>query len=428
MKIDKKDLEKSQIQINFDLEHKEVEPYLKKAAARLSEKTKIEGFRPGKAPFDIVKQKLGDMAIYEEALDEIIKKTLFNYIEKENIDVIGQPNVDIEKVAPGNPLVYKAILTLLPKVKLCDYKKDVKLERKEIKVEEERIEKVVKDFQRMYAKEKLVEREAKAGDRVEVDIDMFIDKVPITEGQAKKQSLLLGDNFFVKGFDEQIFGMKKDGSREFKLKFPKEHYRKDLADKEVEFKVKLLSVFERELPKIDDEFAKQLGAKSLKEFKSQIKADLLREAEAKQEKSLEIEMLKKLVEKSKFDPIPDLLVDSEVDKMIEELKVGIMRQGIAFEDYLISINKKAEDLKLDFAGQAMDRVKSALLTREISKHESVKVEEKELKAEIEKYLQVYGNSEQERKTIESPQYKDYLMNVLVNRKVIELLKEIIIKQ
>lgn len=427
MKTEKRDLEKSQIQINFELEHKEVEPYLKKAATRLSEKTKIEGFRPGKASFDVVKQKLGDMAIYEEALDEIIKKTLFKYIEKENLAVIGQPNIDVEKIAPGNPLSYKATLTLLPKVKLCDYKNDVKLERNEIKVDEARAEKVLKDFQKMYAKEKLVEREARAGDRVEVDIDMFINKVAVTEGSAKKQSLLLGDNLFVKGFDEQIFGMKKDKAKEFKLKFPKEHYRKDLVDKEVEFKVKLLSVFERELPKIDDEFAKQLGAKSLEELKGQVKADLLREAETKQEQTLETEMLKKLTEKSTFDPIPDLLVNSEVDKMIEELKIGVMQQGIAFEDYLTSINKKAEDLKLDFAGQALDRVKSALLTREISKHESIKVEEAEINAEIEKYLQVYGQNEQERKTIESSEYKDYLKNVIANRKVIQLLKEIIIK-
>ena len=184
MKSSVKKLDKSQIEIIVEISPEEIQPYLIKSAQRIAKEIKIEGFRPGKAPYEIIKQKVGEMGIWQESINDVISATYYQVLKEQKIITIGQPKIDIEKLAPGNEFIYKATTAVLPNVKIGDYKK-IKIKKEELKITDEQVNKVLEDIRKMQATEKLVARELKIGDRAEINFDVFIDKVPIERGNIQ---------------------------------------------------------------------------------------------------------------------------------------------------------------------------------------------------------------------------------------------------
>ncbi len=422
MKISKSQPKKSEVLLEIEVSTDEARPFLEKAAARVSKNTKIEGFRPGKAPYHIVKQKVGEMNIYQEALDNIVSHFYIEAVKQEDLDAVGQPKIEMEKVAPGNPIAFKATVSLMPEIKLGDYK-NIKVEKKEIKVEDNEIDKSINDLKKMQVKEVLVAREAQKGDRVEVDFEVSLDKVVIEGGQGKKYPIVLGEGQMIPGFEEQIEGLKKNEEREFKLKFPTEYQNKMVAGKECDFKVKLLAVYNQELPKATDEWAKGLGAESLEDLKSKIRKNLEDERKFHEEQRVEIELLKKIVEQAEFSEIPENLIHSESHRMLHEFEDSITRQGLTFDDYLKSIKKDKKELEKEFKPKAEDRVKTSIIIKEIGDAEKIEVTKEELAEETKKILtQAQGNPEAEA-NVKTDGYQGYLKTIVRNRKVIEMLKK-----
>lgn len=421
MKVEKKDLEKSQIELNVELTYEEFEPYIKKGTAKVSKEVKIEGFRPGKASFDVLKQKIGEMTILEESARIAINATLGKVIE-ENVEgqPVGQPQVDITKIAPNNPLAYKVVLALLPKVTLGDYK-TVKIKKKKIEVSEEEIKKTVDDLRDFKAKEVITESEAKDGDKLLVDINMFLDKVPIEGGQSKGVAVILGKNIVVPGFDKELVGLKKGGEKEFLLPYPKDYHMKNLANKMVEFKIKVKEVYKRELPEFNDELAKGFGFKNSEDFKNDVKKSLIGQQEKENARQQEKELLEELIKRMKFTDIPELLINHEADSMISELEQSVNSQGGKFDDYLQSSNKTREQIKLSMMPEAVKRVKVSLLLKEIAVVEKIEVEDEELIEYIKSMKIQYKEDAKISERLDSPEYKRYISNMLSSRKTIEKL-------
>lgn len=427
MQVKLNKVEKGQIELNIEVSIEELKPFLEKAVKSLSEKVKIKGFRPGHASYDIVKKEMGEMAIYEEAVDRVVSKTYVDAIKENNLETVGQPKIEIVKLAPANSLEYKATVALLPKVTIGDWKK-VKVEKKEVKITPDKVDKAVEQLTKMQTKEILVNRPVGEKDKIVVDMNMYLDKVPVDGGQAKDHSIFLTEEYFVPGFKEKVIGQKKGETREFNLDFSKEHYQKNLAGKKVNFKVTVKDVFELQPPKIDDEFAKVLGQKSLGDLRKLMEDNLQKEEGFKEDQRSEGEMLDKLVKESKFEELPQILLESEVEKMILELKENLSKQGMKFEDYVSNIlKKKVEDLKKEFLPQAESRVKTALVVREIANQENIKAEEKEIDEEAEKMVSLYTDTPELKDNLNSPGGRGYLANLISNRKVIDLLKKEIIK-
>lgn len=427
MKTELKTLPRGQAELIIELTVEEYLPYLEQAAKHISEEIKIPGFRPGKAGLDIIKSKVGENEIWQEAFEFAVKKTLFSAVTEEKLDVVGQPQVDVIKLAPGNPVVYKAIINLLPAVQLGDYK-TIKVAKKIKEISADDVKKVLTDLQKMRATEALVDRAAKDGDKVEIDFNTFLDKIPVDNGQNKNFPVVIGDKTFIPGFEDQLVGMKKDEEKTFQLKFPENYHQKNLAGKLVDFKVKMISVFERVLPELNDEFAKTLGhLKNIKEAEEKIKENLEHEAEHEEEHRIEEEVIEKILELSTIGDIPDLLVNSEAKKMMEEMDHNIQAQGMSFEDYLSHMKKTREDLLLDFAPQAIKRVKSALIMREVGKLENITATKEEVQAEVERTLTYYGNNPEMEKNLKTPAYQEYLHNVISSKKIMDRLVEIALK-
>lgn len=423
MKVTKKDLSKSQIELTIELSFEEFKPYITKGAQKVSQEVKIEGFRPGKAPYDILKQKIGEMTILEEAARLAINKTITIAI-KENIDgqPIDQPEVNITKIAPANPMEYKVILTMLPEVKLGDYK-NVKVKKEKVAIKNEDVDKTINGLQEMRAKEIIVTREIKTGDKVIVNINIFLDNVPIEGGQSQDTAIIIGKNYLIPGFDKKLIGAKKGDTREFNLPYPKDHYQTNLAGKLVDFKVKIKEVYERQIPKADDEFAKSLGLKNFEELKKNIKTNLEQEEKHKEEQRIELKILDKILAKTKFGGIPEILINREAQTMLAELEQTIVNQGGKFDDYLSSLKKTREQLTLDLLPNTIKRVKSALMIREIANQEKINISEKEIKAKLEELLKQYKGHKKVEDKVKEPAYKAYLQNTLINKKVIDKLKE-----
>ncbi|MDP2586230.1 MAG: trigger factor [Candidatus Komeilibacteria bacterium] len=426
MQVNKKELKPSELELTIQISPAEYQPYLEKAANRLSQSSKIEGFRPGKAPYDLVKQRFGEMAIYQEALDNIVSHFFYLAVTQEKLNTVAQPKIDLEKLAPGNPIIFKAVVALMPSVKLKDYK-SVKVARKEVKVAETEVAKVLEDLKKMQAKEVLAERPAQQGDRVEVDFEVSLDKVVIEGGSGKKYPLIIGDKTMIPGFEEELVGLTKDQEKTFQLKFPEEYQNKMVAGKNCDFKVKLLSVYDRQLPPATDDWAKTLGAKDLNGLTADIKKNLADEQKFHEEQRVETELLNKIVEQAEFSEIPEVLVESEAHRMVHEFSDSITQQGLDFNNYLANIKKAEKDLVEDFKPKAMDRVKTSLVIKEIADAEKIEASPAEIKAETEKILtQVAGNQEAA-DNITSEGYQHYLQTILRNKQVIEMLKKECVK-
>jgi len=424
MQLTKKDLEKSQIEVTVELSTEEFAPYIDKGAKKVAEEVKIEGFRKGKVPMDILKQKIGEMTILEEAANIAVRKTIDEAIEKNTMDrqAIGQPQVSITKLAPGNPFEYKVVVSILPTIALGKYK-DLNLKAEEAKIDDKEIEKGLEGLREMRAQEILVERVAQDGDKVVLDIQMLIDKVPLEDGQHKDLAIILGKNYFVPGFDQNIIGASKDEARNFELIYPDNHHQKNIAGKKVTFDVKVKSIYERKQPELNDEFAKFFQLKDLEDLKKNLRDSLLQEKKRNVDLKNESELIGKIVDDTKFGDLPEMIIDSESRNMLLELEQSVTRQGGKFEDYLGHIKKTKDELMLEMLPNAVKRVKSALVIREIAVVEKIIVTHEDIHNKIDELEKQYANNPEILKMLHEEGYHTYLSNILTNEKVITKLKE-----
>jgi len=423
MKVEKKELPKSQIELIVELTPEEFKPYIEQGASKVSREVKIDGFRPGNVPYDILKKKIGEMTILEEAGRIAINKTIDKVI-KDNVaeSTVGGPRVDITKLAPDNPLEYKVLIAILPAVKLGVYR-DLGIKQKKVTAEEKEVAKMLEEIREMRVKEALVDRELKDSDKAIIDIRMFLDKVPVEGGQGLGTAIILGKNYIVPGFDKKILGMKKGETREFSLPYPKDYHMNNLAGKMVEFKTTLKEVYERVLPELNDETAKGFGLKNLEELKTNIKKSIEAQKKREAEQSAERQMLEKLAEKSRFGDIPEILIEHETNTMLAELEQTVTERGGKFADYLASLGKTRDQITLDLLPEAMKRVKTSLVIREVASAEKIAVEDAEVDKNIEEIKKQYKDHKDLAGRFDSPEYKSYVLNVLTSRKVVDKLRE-----
>lgn len=421
----KKNKEKNNIDLEVVISSSDFKEYIEKGAKSVAEQLKIEGFRPGKVPVEVAKQKVGEMSILEEAAQIAIKKTVNDAISKNIEDgenIASQPQVEIVKLAPENDFIYKIKIELLPKISLGDYK-GLNIKTKEVAVKDEEIEASLKKIQETRAKETIKLSPAKKDDKLIVDIALFFDKVPVDGGQSKNVQIILGQEFFIKGFDQQLMGASKGEIKEFVLDYPSDHHQAHLAGKKVNFKVEIKEVYNREIPELNDDLAKSWQLENLEALKKAVADNLKQEKQKRLEMESEKDLADQLVAKSSFDDIPASLIERESRAMVEEMKKNLESQGAKFTDYLNHIKKTEEELILEFAPEATKRIKFALLLQELIKKENISVSDDELSKIIEDLKKQYADKPEALKTIESKEYQRSLKHNLLNDKVIKKLKE-----
>ncbi|MDO8559688.1 MAG: trigger factor [bacterium] len=426
MDVAAKKLPRGQAELTVTLTADEYVPFLHRAAAEVSAHLTIPGFRPGKAPYEVVTEKIGEAKLWEEALETAVKRTYPQALEQAKLEPVGSPQIGITKLAPGNPVVYRATVNLLPEVQLSDLSR-IKVERRAPTVADADVAKTLEDLRTMRRTEVLVTRPARVKDKVEIRLETFHEQVPVEHGQSERLPLVLGENRFLPGFEEQVIGLAANQEKTFPLKLPDDYHNRAVAGKTVEFRVKVLGVYELTLPELTDEFAKGLGKfTSLSDLKEKLRASLMQEATKREDDRLENAVMEELIAKSKFSDIPDLLVTTETKTMAAELEHNVSNQGIGFDEYLVSIKKDRAQLLLDFTPQAIKRVKGALISRLVAKQQQVTASDAEVDAAVAREFAAYQGSPEIHERTKSPEFRSYIQNVLVSRKVMEYLKKTIV--
>jgi len=275
----------------------------------------------------------------------------------------------------------------------------------------------------MRAIEKISNDGIKMDDKVIASVNLFIDKVPVEDGQNPEVTIMIGKNYFVEGFDNNLVDLKKGDKKEFNIVYPKNHWQKNLAGKSVDFKVEIKEIYNRVLPELNDDLAKDFRFNTLDELKNNLKQTIEIQKKKEVDQKMEIKIFDKILEKSKFGEIAEDLIKNESQLMLREMEQGVVSQGGKLEDYLKSIGKTEDQLMLDFMPNAVKRVKSALVLKEIAKIEKIEVSSEEIDKEVETLKNHYKDNAEIIKNISGPAYRSYLENFILNQKIINNLKK-----
>lgn len=417
-------LPKSEVKLEFTVSVEEAEPYLDEALKDLSTNRPIPGFRPGKVPMTEAKRVYGEMAIYEAALERLVRAFYVRTVMEKELSPVGSPSVNIDQLTPGNPIKFTVIapteptVTKMPDLAACNVTK------KDTNVSDTQLDEALNEMRKMRRTEVVVDRPATLDDLVVIDLHMHKDHVAVEGGSGQNYRVYLNEDQYIPGFSKELVGIKKEEERVFTLPFPKDHYQKHLAGHDVQFTAKAKDVYELKQPDLDDVFAQGIGIENLETLKIKLRENMKAEFEQKAQEAAEIELLEKLVDASSFSEVPEILVNEEIRRMIAELQQNIEQQGMKWEDYLGSIKKDVSALKLEFVPQALRRVRTAVLIKAFSKEAKIKVEDKDIETEIDKILDQLRESDTEtRERVSSPEYREYVTVQLRNRKTITWLKE-----
>lgn len=417
-----KNLPKGLVEISFSVLPAEYESYLLRAATDLSREATIPGFRPGNAPYEIIKQRFGEVKILEAALPQIIKHYYKLAIEEKNLETVGEPALHVTRLAPGNPLEYKLTVALLPKVNLGNWEK-ISLLGGDVRVASEAVDRALEDLRKMQTKETVVNRPATKKDKILIDMVMLRGGVPLEGGQTKNHAIYLNEKYYIPGLANELVGISPGETRKFSLSFPNEHYQKSLAGQTVDFTVRARDVYELSLPPLDDAFAVALGQKTLADLRNLVEKNLQADADAREAQRQEVEALDKIIAASRFDDIPEVLINAEIDTMLAELERSVSERGLEFNKYLEQIKKSVADLKLEFAPEAVRRVKATLVVREIAKQKSVDVSDQEVVDEVTRLLNLYKDDAETQKEIQDEEHQEQIRAYLKNRKTMGLIRK-----
>ena len=430
------ELPKSRVEINITLPFSEFEPHVRRGAIEISEKKDIEGFRKGKAPYHVVKDRIGEAAIYEEAADLAVRKTYPEVMKKiadareskrEGFLPIGRPDITVTKLAPDNEMQYKVTLSLLPQVGLPPYKDIAGYiragEKKEVSVSDEEVDKTIDWIRDSRTKIVAVNRPVQMGDVVQIDFEVRRGGVKIEGGEDRNHSFVLGKGKFIPGFEEELVGMTSGQEKSFTLVVPEDWREKSLAGQAVDVKIAVKGVQERIMPDLDDAFAKHLGSfSSVFEFRKSVEEGILKEKQDKERQRVRMRIIEEIAGEARMD-LPDVLVDAQSEKMAEELKGGTRDMGLEWDRYLSHLKKTEEELRYEWRPEAEKRARVALCLREIAIKENIGPSDEEVKTKADEYLQQFASGEETRKDIDPERLRAYTKDVLRNEKVFEFLEQ-----
>lgn len=421
MKTKLKNISDVKVELTISLGTEELKAAEQVALTKLAKEVKIEGFRKGKAPLELVAAQVDQTILGQETLENALSKAVAEAFLKKDIKAIDRPEVDVKKFIPGTELEFTATTEIMPKVELGDYK-NLKVKKDTVEVSKEEVSETIDRILKNFAEKKKVDRESKDGDEVIIDFLGKKDGVAFDGGKAEKFPLELGSKSFIPGFEEGLIGKKAGDEISLNLEFPKDYHAKDLAGAKVVFEVKIHEVRENALPEINEDFLSKLGKfKTKEEFEKQIEEDLKTQKQAESDEKFKDKLVKKLAEVSKV-PVPEILLEDQKQSIELDMQQNLMYSGLSLEDYLKRMGKTREEwLEKDVKEAAEIRVKSGLALAELSKVEKVESSLEELDTRITQLKEQYGNSKEITKQLSSDDVRRNLANQILTEKTIDLL-------
>jgi len=423
VKVTKDKEENRQAFLTVEMEPPEVEQAVEDCYKRLAKKANIPGFRKGKAPQDVLERHLGKDSVREEAVNDLIPKAYRQAVEEQGLKPIGRASIEITQ---ADPLVFQALVPLEPTVELGNYYK-VRVKPKLVKVSDNDVDALVDRLHHQRANWEPVERPAGFNDMAIIDIESHIEDKPFINQQGAQYLITEKSTFPTPGFAEALEGTKIGEEKEFKLQIPPDHPKKEMAGKEVSFKVKVNEIKEESLPELNDEFAQAVDPefKTMKALRERIAADLKQRAEEKAEVALQDQAIEQAAKIAKVE-YPPILEEVEIDQLISQRLRQWQKAGNGLEEYLKSINKTEEEIREELRPAAAKRTVWSLVLGEIAEQEKIKVDKADIDAEIKRTVAgVSANSRAEMgKLLNSPQSRMSIEQKLLTEKTVGRLMEI----
>ena len=382
-------LEKSRVAVTVEVGAEEFEAAVAKAYAKARGKLSIPGFRPGKAPRKMIEKLYGAGVFYSDAVDIALPEAYTQAIGQSGLDVVGYPEIEIvDDKIDENGFTFKATVAVYPEVKLGEYK-GLTAEKEEIKVSADDVKERLNEMAERNARLVSVDRKAKKGDIAVIDFEGFDNGEAFEGGKGENYELELGSGSFVPGFEDQVIGMKAGEEKDIDITFP-ENYTPELAGKPVVFHVKVNEVKEKQVPAIDDEFAKDVSEfDTLKDLKADIKKKLTAERTESAQRAFEDVLMAKVAEGIEAD-IPEEMVELQAERMMEQFKQQLASQGIPFDQYLKMTNTAEADFRKQAQGPAADQVKMELAVEAIIKAEGLEASDEDVESEMKSVAEKYG--------------------------------------
>ena len=409
----------NELKLEFTIEAKKFDEGMKRVYAKTAKYINIPGFRKGKAPMAIVEKHYGPEVFYEDTFNEIVPEEYEKELKENNIEAVSKPDIEVKQIGKGQDLIFTAVVQTKPEVKLGKYK-GIELKKVEYNVSDEDINHELGHMAERNSRLVNVEdRPVEDGDITVIDFEGFVDGVAFEGGKGENYELTIGSKTFIPGFEDQIIGMKIDEERDINVKFPEEYFSEELKGKDAVFKVKLHEIKKKELPELNDDFAKDTSEfDTLDELKASIKEKLEHENKHRAEHEMEDAVVKAAVEAVEVE-IPSGMVETEIDNMVKDMETRLSYQGVRLEQYLQMVGKSMEDFRKEHEENAKVSVKTRLTLEAIVKAEKLEASEEEVNKKVEEMAAMYGKTTEELKANE--QFVTYVKDSIKNEAVIKFL-------
>ena len=389
MSVQVETLEKNMAKLTIELSVDKLEEALQKAYLQQKNKIRLPGFRKGKVPRNMVEKMYGPEIFFEDAANQLIRENYGDAADEGGVDIVSRPTIDIVQIEKGKPFIFTAEVAVRPEVTLGKYK-GVTVTKIDTSVSEEEIDEAVEAERLNNARAVTVEDRAIAeGDTAVIDYEGFVDGEPFEGGKGENHSLEIGSHSFIDTFEEQLIGKTNGEETEVNVTFPEDYHAEELAGKPAVFKVKIHEIRVKELPDLDDEFAQDISEfDTLAEYKEDVKKQIEERKKAEARQTKEEEAIKKIVDKSSME-IPDAMLETQIESMIEDFAQRISQQGLSFEQYMQFSGLTMEKLKDQVKPDALSRIKSSLVLEQIVTEENIEATEEDLNTEIDKMAEAY---------------------------------------
>ncbi|SET69610.1 trigger factor [Oceanobacillus limi] len=409
--------------LTFEVTAEEFDTALDKAFKKVVKTVQIPGFRKGKIPRSIFEKRFGVESLYQDAVDIVLPDAYMKAIEEAGIEPVDQPSIDIEEIEKGKELIFTAKVTVKPEVTLGDYK-GLEVEEQDVTVTDEDVDSELEQLRERHA-ELIVKEEGKVeeGDTVVMDFEGFLDGEAFDGGKGENHSLEIGSGQFIPGFEEKLVGKEAGEEAEIEVTFPEDYHAEELAGKNATFKVKIHEIKAKELPELDDEFAKDVDEEV--ETLADLKAKKKEELETQKKQDADNQMRETLIEKASENAqveIPDAMVDTELDRMVKEFEQRLQMQGMTMDMYFQFSGQDESALKEQMKEDAGKRVKTNLTLETIANVENLEASDEDVQAELENMASMYGTDVEQLKQMLGGN-SDAIKEDLKFRKAIDFLVE-----
>lgn len=389
MAVKNEQIEKNLVKLTFEVSAEDFDKAINQVYKKNVKKFNVPGYRKGKAPRKIIEKYYTEAVFYDEAINSVLPQAYDEALKESGVESVARPEIDVEEIKKGEPVVFTALVTTKPEVKLGDYK-GIEVEKIDHTVTDEDVDKDIEATQKKNARLITVDdRAIENGDIAVIDFEGFVDGVAFDGGKAENYNLTIGSGNFIPGFEEQIIGHSTDEEFSINVKFPEEYQAEELAGKDAEFKIKLHEIKAKELPEVDDEFVKDVSEKeTVAEYRDELKETIAARLEDEAEKDKDNQIAEKLIELLEGE-IPQAMYDNQVNEMVRDFEMRIRSQGIDMNTYLQYMGIDLDGLKKMYADEAKKRVQLRLALETIAKKENIEVTDADLDEAYNKMAETY---------------------------------------